>query len=80
MIYATIPLFKDLKVVSISGAYKNTLDRQLSTINTCLSLCSKQKGGMAGFRSILFNYIPQMYQLLFEQEECVCMSILPHPC
>lgn len=54
MIYATIPLFKDLKVVSLSGAYKNTLDGQLSTMNTCLSLCSKQKGGMAGFKSQLY--------------------------
>jgi len=75
IIYATIPLFQDLKAVSLFGAYKNTLDGQLSTINTCLRLCSKQKGGMAGFKSILFNCIPQMYQLLFEQEGCMCVSL-----
>lgn len=48
---------------------------QLYTANTCLRLYSKPKGGMTGLKSILFNCIPQMDQVLFQQEVYICVSL-----
>ena len=68
----TIPLLQDLGVVCIWDLYKNTFDEHL-LYHKHLSelLCSKHKGGMAAWKNLLFNHIPQMYQLLFQKEACI---------